>query len=246
MMNISRNFKPTPGFKQCFEEEMRKLVIGPTMSLPTRPSLSESLSSPADDSDEMTETTRKRELLHLAFITTPPEIILQVYRHLNPIDTICFSLINKYIRNIYTSHLHNPNHLSTSLSLGSPSSPHPVPTQSGCRHCVPVLHYPAHCQLHYHLRSFMPAELNYCAGQCQKYTSGTGSADGVARECAACGRSYRKQYERGRRMLDMMRDVAGEGQGMVRRTERLRKWYEQTQYEGTGRRAVGEARVRRR
>jgi hypothetical protein len=89
-----------------------------------------------------------------------------------------------------------------------------------------VLHYPAHCQLHYHLRSFMPPDLNYCAGQCQKYTPSLRSADGVARDCGACGRDYRKQYERGRRMLDMTRDVGGEGMGSQRRRERLRKWYE--------------------
>jgi len=92
----------------------------------------------------------------------------------------------------------------------------------------------------------MPPDLNYCAGQCQKYTPGMGSVDGVARECAYCGRDYRKQYERGRRMLDMRRDVGAEGSGAQRRRERLRKWYGQTQYEGSGRRAIGETRTRRR
>ncbi|PQE27895.1 hypothetical protein CJF30_00009063 [Rutstroemia sp. NJR-2017a BBW] len=166
---------------------MRKLVIGPTTSVFTRPSSSESLSALADDSDEVAETTEKKEPVNLIFVTTPPEIVLQIYRYLDPIDTVCFSLINKYIRNIHTSHLYHPSHLHPSLSLGSPSSPHPIPRQSGCRHCVPVLHFPAHCQLHYHLRSFMPEELNFCAGQCQMYTVGVVSADGVGKEDAGYG-----------------------------------------------------------
>ncbi|KAM3065256.1 hypothetical protein ACMFMF_011196 [Clarireedia jacksonii] len=235
MMDPSKKYKPSLGFQQCFEAEMRKLVL--MSNLLTSSSSSTSLCAPADDSDtEMKDVIQTPDPVHQIFVTTPPEIILEIYSYLNPIDTICFSLINKFTLNVYLEHLQSTNHPRPSLSLGSPSSPGPLPKQSGCRHCVPVLHYPAHCQLHYHLRSFMPRELNFCAGQCQKYTPSMGSADGVARECAYCGRDYRKGYERGRRRLNLTTEVGGDADadadaGEPRRRERVRKWYEQSQYE---------------
>lgn len=92
------------------------------------------------------------------------------------------------------------------LTLGGPYSSIPVvsnPSGPGCLHCIPVKYFPAHCELHYHLRSFMPPELTYCCGRCNKYTRCEQSLASNAKEyCGKCGVSYRKMYERGRRHLN--------------------------------------------
>jgi hypothetical protein len=104
------------------------------------------------------------------------------------------------------------------LSIGEPSSAFPVEQIEGCKHCVPVRFYPHHCELHYHLRGFIPKKFNFCGGQCGKYTLCEQKGFSDSHEyCGTCGVSYWRRYERGRRMLDMLRP--GEKQ------ERLCKWY---------------------
>jgi hypothetical protein len=104
------------------------------------------------------------------------------------------------------------------LSIGDPSSAFPVEQIEGCKHCVPVRFYPHHCELHYHLRGFIPKKFNFCGGQCGKYTLCEQKGFSDSHEyCGTCGVSYWRRYERGRRMLDMLRP--GEKQ------ERLCKWY---------------------
>ncbi|KAM3081891.1 hypothetical protein ACMFMG_004358 [Clarireedia jacksonii] len=126
MMDPSKKYKPSLGFQQCFEAEMRKLVL--MSNLLTSSSSSTSLCAPADDSDtEMKDVIQTPDPVHQIFVTTPPEIILEIYSYLNPIDTICFSLINKFTLNVYLEHLQSTNHPRPSLSLGSPSSPAPPP-----------------------------------------------------------------------------------------------------------------------
>jgi len=148
------------------------------------------------------------------FLAVPPEIHLKIFSLLNPIDSVCLSLVNKYI---YTN---SPRITPEShpLTIGAPGSSFPVEKIEGCKHCVPVLYFPAHCELHYHLRGFIPKEFNYCGGQCGKYTKCEQKGFSDSEEyCGTCGVSYWRRYERGRRMLDMLRP--GEKQ------ERLCKWY---------------------
>lgn len=83
------------------------------------------------------------------------------------------------------------------LSIGSPNSPSPyaTPENKGCHHCVPVLYFPAHCELNFHLRKFVPQNLKYC-GKCKKFTlcrAYGGSNDGEF--CGGCGVEYRKRFE---------------------------------------------------
>jgi len=148
----------------------------------------------------------------------PPEMHLKIFECLNPIDGVCLSLANKYLYIISSTRL--PSLLKASpLSIGSPYSDWPVIRVSGCKHCCPVLYYPAHCELHYHLRSFIPRHLTYCSGLCGKYTMHERSIASDAKLwCGSCNGNYRKRYERGRRMIDMSRP--GEAQA------RLRKWYD--------------------
>jgi len=99
------------------------------------------------------------------------------------------------------------------LNIGAPDSSHPVIKSSGCRHCVPVIYYPAHCELSFHLRDFVPPEMLYCVG-CAKYTLPAGYyidrrfafksiIDAQSNECGKCGTSYWRRFERGRRMIGM-------------------------------------------
>jgi hypothetical protein len=108
----------------------------------------------------------------------------------------------------------------TPLTAGSPSSCTPLPLahNRSCKHCVPVLYYPAHCELHYHIRSFMPSHLTFCSGPCSKYTYAEDKGYSESAEyCGVCGVEYARRYKRGRRILDVRRP--GEKQG------RLNKWY---------------------
>lgn len=168
------------------------------------------------------------------FLAVPPEIHLKIFSFLNPIDSVCLSLV-KYVFSP-TSHSppspHSLTHTSKymysnspritpeshPLTIGAPGSSFPVEKIEGCKHCVPVLYFPAHCELHYHLRGFIPKEFNCCSGQCGKYTKCEQKGYSDSEEyCGTCGVSYWRRYERGRRMLDMLRP--GEKQ------ERLCKWY---------------------
>ncbi|TVY76079.1 hypothetical protein LSUE1_G004706 [Lachnellula suecica] len=144
------------------------------------------------------------------FLAMPPELHLKIFSFLNPIDQVCLSLVNAYIYK-----LNPPKRFP--LDMGAPDSHYPVVSHS-CRHCVPILYYPAHCQLHYHLRPFIPAPLTYCCGECSKFTFCEQSeASDHKTVCGTCGTQYRRCYERGRRMLDMRRPGPGQ--------HRLRKWY---------------------
>lgn len=49
--------------------------------------------------------------------------------------------------------------LSVPLAIGAPDSACPVVKKSGCKYCTPVLYQPAHCELSFHLRGFMPSHL---------------------------------------------------------------------------------------
>ncbi|KUJ18249.1 uncharacterized protein LY89DRAFT_684174 [Mollisia scopiformis] len=150
------------------------------------------------------------------FLAVPPEIHLKIMTLLHPIDATCLSLVNKYIYELSPPFL-NPH----PMDIGAPFSTDPCPKVEGCKHCVPVLYHPAHCELHYHLRSFMPKELKFCSGKCHRYTKCEQQGYSDSSEiCGECGTSYRRRYERGRRMLDMMRP----GEKQIR----LNKWYNST------------------
>lgn len=77
----------------------------------------------------------------------------------------------------------------------------------------------------------MPSALTFCAGQCQKFTR---AEPFDAKSCGACGRSYRKQFERGRRMINTVRP---EG--------RTYKWYEQPRLDRENRERENRRRLRR-
>ncbi|KAH8818178.1 hypothetical protein F5882DRAFT_512489 [Hyaloscypha sp. PMI_1271] len=168
----------------------------------------------ATASDPVTNQAWKRFCKTNPFLGVPPEIHLKIFTFLNPIDAVCLSLVNNYMYTI--SPRISPQ--SHPLSIGEPSSAFPVEQIEGCKHCVPVRFYPHHCELHYHLRGFIPKKFNFCGGQCGKYTLCEQKGFSDSHEyCGTCGVSYWRRYERGRRMLDMLRP--GEKQ------ERLCKWY---------------------
>ena len=99
-------------------------------------------------------------------------------------------------------------------------STHPLPNSSGCRHCLPVLFYPAHCELHFHLRPIIPSHLKFCSS-CSRFTScQDGEVSDREEYCGRCATAYRRRFARGRRMIDMRRP----GEKQVR----LRKWYNET------------------
>lgn len=148
------------------------------------------------------------------FLGVPPEIHLRIFSFLNPIDAVCLSLVNNYMYTI-SPRITPDTH---PLDIGEPGSEYPVEKREGCKHCVPVRFYPHHCELHFHLREFIPKELNFCGGQCRKYTRCEQKGYSDSHEyCGTCGVSYWRRYQRGRRMLDILRP--GEKQ------ERLCKWY---------------------
>ena len=135
---------------------------------------------------------------------------------------------SKYIYNLAPK-------LNYPLSIGAPGisfppsqlpaltrtdSTSPLPHPTGCKHCLPVLFYPAHCELHFHLRPIIPSHLTFCFC-CSRFTaSQDGDVSDRAEYCGICGTSYRRRFARGRRMIDMRRP--GEKQ------ERLRKWYNES------------------
>ncbi|KAF8863558.1 hypothetical protein BDZ45DRAFT_798154 [Acephala macrosclerotiorum] len=166
-----------------------------------------------DEVEEVKDETWKQFTKVTPFLGLPPEIHLKIISLLNPIDATCLSLVSKYIYRLSPPYVN-----SHPLDIGSPHSTNPLPKIEGCKYCVPVLYHPAHCELHYHLRSFIPKELNYCSGKCQKFTLHEQEGYSDSKEiCGECGTNYRRRYERGRRMLDQLRP--GEKQ------LRLNKWY---------------------
>jgi len=129
--------------------------------------------------------------------------------------TVC----SRYVLDVFRSIIPRP-HLPSGLQTGAPDSATPLPLvyNRSCKHCVPVIYFPAHCELHYHIRSFMPRDLTFCAGPCRKYTRCEQNAySDSANFCGACGVSYKRRYTRGRRMLDLNRP----GEKQVR----LTKWF---------------------
>jgi hypothetical protein len=168
-------------------------------------------------------------LHEIPFLAIPPELHIRILELLNPIDAVCLSLV-KFVTApvLYRSYPANrsskymftllaPFTNSIPLSIGAPDSQHPVIKGSGCHHCVPVLFYPAHCELQFHLRSLIPPQFKYCA-RCEKFTKceDKGFSDSE-KFCGGCGVTYWRRFERGRRMIDMERQ--GEKQ------RRLRKYY---------------------
>lgn len=182
------------------------------------------------------------------FLAMPPEIHVEIFKRLNPIDAVCLSLVkytpllrplihmtpppffnslesrltphSPYIHHIYLTILPQPTISNLPLTTGSPSSALPLPLarDRSCKHCVPVLYYPAHCELHYHIRSFIPRHLQFCSGPCKRYTHYETKGFSDSREhCGKCGVNYARRYQRGRRMIDVQRP----GEKQVR----LNKWY---------------------
>ncbi|KAH8687535.1 hypothetical protein BGZ60DRAFT_522188 [Tricladium varicosporioides] len=157
-------------------------------------------------------------------ISLPPEIHLRIFQELNPIDFTCLVLSCKHLYTTSLTRLTRLNPLVPGecslpplpcLLSGSPQSQNPVIQASGCRHCTPALYYPAHCELHFHLKCFMPSDMKYCAGRCQRYTVPAVEEDG--RICRGCSGRYSRRFERGRRHLDMTRPGGPQ--------PRLRKWF---------------------
>ncbi|ESZ90065.1 hypothetical protein SBOR_9553 [Sclerotinia borealis F-4128] len=203
---------------KTYEEEILSLLKPSTPIIPLSPLLCPSTEDLMGMMGEMAVFSNETIELekHQPFITTTPEIIQGIFKHLNPVDTVCFSLMNKYIHNIYLSlGTHHIPDFKPPLQIGRPESKFPVipGPQHGCRHCCPVAFFPAHCELHFHLKSFMPSNLTFCAGQCQKFTS---CEPYDSKACGMCGRGYRKQFERGRRMINVKRPNGS-----------IHKWYEQ-------------------
>ncbi|APA16316.1 hypothetical protein sscle_16g110860 [Sclerotinia sclerotiorum 1980 UF-70] len=219
------------GYLKTYEEDILRLALSSISLTPSDPPvLSASIKESTDNMDKLEIVDKK----HKPFVTTIPEIMLGIFKYLNPIDAVCFSLINKYSRNIYTSHgAHQLLDFQPPLQIGRPESRFPVipGPEHSCHHCCPVAFFPAHCELHFHLRSFIPSDLTFCAGQCQMFTQ-CESFD--SESCGACGRSYKKQFERGRRMIDVMRP---EG--------RVNKWFEQPRLDRENRQRENRRRLRR-
>ncbi|KAB8288219.1 hypothetical protein EYC80_010220 [Monilinia laxa] len=72
-------------------------------------------------SDEMVEKK------HEPFISTPPEIMIGIFKFLNPIDAVCFSLMNKYTHSIYLSDGTRPVlDFQPPLQIGRPETEFPV------------------------------------------------------------------------------------------------------------------------
>ncbi|RDW75578.1 hypothetical protein BP5796_06399 [Coleophoma crateriformis] len=165
----------------------------------------------SDDPAEQTVMLQPYPTFHLfrlsgfqAETCTQDRVLSFLSKSLNPIDYTCLRLINKFMYRRMRSWYPKDSNL---LEIGDPDGIHPVLNTSSCRHCVPVLHFPAHCQLHFHLRTFMPDHLTFCA-KCSKYT-GAASADvkgDDTRRCGVCLTDYRRTYSRGRRRLEQIRD----------------------------------------
>ncbi|RDL39267.1 uncharacterized protein BP5553_03607 [Venustampulla echinocandica] len=116
----------------------------------------------------------------------PIAVLGKLFSLLNPIDATCLSLASKVLYNIppRLKDQKLPSQMDTStlytypavhLLAGSPFSKTPIERRlvsaRGCTHCVPVRYFPAHCELHFHLKSWMPKHLRYCEGLCKQFTT---------------------------------------------------------------------------
>ncbi|KAA8565353.1 hypothetical protein MFRU_045g00520 [Monilinia fructicola] len=205
-------------YLRTYEEEILSLALLYISGTPllVSPLLCASIEESANTMDKIMLPSDEIKKKHEPFISTPPEIMIGIFKFLNPIDAVCFSLMNKFTHNIYLSEGTRPVlHFQPPLQIGRPETEFPVipGPKNSCHHCCPVAFFPAHCELHFHLKSFMPSDLLFCAGACQKFTS---CDPQQPRMCGKCGRDYRRQFERGRRMIETDR---AEG--------RVFKWYEQ-------------------
>ncbi|KAK0107331.1 hypothetical protein ONS95_004024 [Cadophora gregata] len=148
---------------------------------------------------------RGRSLLDL-----PIEIHLRIISNVCELSTLSLSLT---CREFYTRLSPLTHSYDLSLSSGSPSSLTPHPNPIGCRHCVPVLYSPAHCELHYHIRCFFPPELTYC-GNCDLFTLSEQKNFSDSKDiCGGCGVAYRRRYARGRRFLNVNQGEVGRKRG---------------------------------
>ncbi|KAG9232285.1 hypothetical protein BJ875DRAFT_89411 [Amylocarpus encephaloides] len=108
------------------------------------------------------------------FLALPLKIHLHIFSSLNPIDGTCLSLACSCIYALAPSFpCHCPSNStprSLPLTTGASSSAHPVPQKKGCKHCLPVLFYPAHCELHFHIWAEVSGNLTFCGGTCGRFT----------------------------------------------------------------------------
>ncbi|EKD12810.1 hypothetical protein MBM_09039 [Drepanopeziza brunnea f. sp. 'multigermtubi' MB_m1] len=126
----------------------------------------------------------------------PVNVHLRIWDYLHPIERACFSLASRHL--IYLLNKHSPR---IALSVGSPLSHNPLCKELGCRHCVPALYSPAHCELHFHLRSLFPRHLTYCYN-CEMFTSHEKKGYSDSGEyCGICTAKYSRMFERGRRHI---------------------------------------------
>lgn len=77
------------GYLQAYEEDILKLTSLSTTSTTSTPLAP---SPPCDSIEELTDMDVVVEKKHEPFVTTIPEIMLGIFRYLNPIDAVCFSL----------------------------------------------------------------------------------------------------------------------------------------------------------
>ncbi|EDO00482.1 predicted protein [Sclerotinia sclerotiorum 1980 UF-70] len=154
------------GYLKTYEEDILRLALSSISLTPSDPPvLSASIKESTDNMDKLEIVDKK----HKPFVTTIPEIMLGIFKYLNPIDAVCFSLINTVATYILLMALinfltFNPLFKLVDLKADFPVIPGP---EHSCHHCCPVAFFPAHCELHFHLRSFIPSDLTFCAGQCQ-------------------------------------------------------------------------------
>ncbi|KAH8599421.1 hypothetical protein B0O99DRAFT_390645 [Bisporella sp. PMI_857] len=201
----------------------RRIASGSTVSNTSNSSKGKGKEKDIDDSEIK---PKEWQLEQTPFLRLPKEVVLAIFKVLNPIDAVSLSLTNKYaylLAKGSDSTVHKPDGIvrpilqGVSMFIGAPDSEHPVIQSQGCKFCLPVLYYPPHCELNFHLRPFMPSHLNFCVS-CEKYTRAENTAFSDANlHCGLCGVNYSKRFERGRRHIDMQRP--GEAQ------LRVRKWY---------------------
>jgi hypothetical protein len=84
--------------------------------------------------------------------------------------------------------------LVPALTVGSPTSSTPIIKRTGCKFCVPVLWYPAHCELRNHLSKWMPPDFAYCMN-CKLFTQASTYSDRNPwrRFCGKCGEDFGSQ-----------------------------------------------------
>jgi hypothetical protein len=89
-----------------------------------------------------------------SFLTNiPTELHLLIFSHLDPLDSTCLGLTNAHFYN-----LQKALHGTTPLSTRRKGHDWEVHGKQECRHCG--IH---RCQLHMHLRDWIPGKYEYCA-----------------------------------------------------------------------------------